>query len=396
MPEAPLNTAIPDAIQLPSDLLGDVAWLGLVGPATNLNLRIAGTPATWMAELAGAPEVVGIQRLITLARTGASFIVRWDEKAWDAVRQSAAIFPLLAIAMLLSKCKHEVLRDDGSVAQVSADESVKALLKYRFARDFFSDREMVVCVDRFGGQLPWDLYSPTDQRLRTREDFETLVVDAITAHVGEGTSRQTIYKNAGALGVVVAELVENTDIHGRLDLQGRTLGDDAFRGVIFKRIKRELPIIRAAKGAQTSHEVECFEVSVFDSGIGYFQSYTRGEKVACADLEYEWKVLHNCLERHYHPELRDHSAGHRAMGLYEVLRAIQSLKGRIEIRTGRLYAYRTFLEGELQAQMKEKQPLAYHAWPVPKLLDLDKKYVARPSEHEPLAGSSVRIIIPLG
>ncbi len=81
MLEAALNTAIPDAIDLPSGLLGDVGWLGLVGPATSLNLRIVGTPSTWTAELGGAPEVVGIQRLITLAMTGASFIVRWDERA---------------------------------------------------------------------------------------------------------------------------------------------------------------------------------------------------------------------------------------------------------------------------------------------------------------------------
>lgn len=395
MPEAPLNMVIPDAIELPSGLLEDVAWLGSVGKQTNLNLRVSGAPATWDRELAGAPEVVGVQRLITLARAGASFTVQWEEKAWNAVRQSAAIFPLFAIAMLLSRSQHEVRHEDGSVTRVDVDDSIKGLLKHRLARDLFADREMVVCVDRLGGQLPWDLYLATNRRLRPREDFETLVVDAITAHAGEASSRQSIYKNAGALGVVVAELVENTDIHGRLDLEGRTLGDDAYRGVIFKRIQRELPVLRTAKGAPTTHLVDCFEVSVFDSGIGYFKSYTRGEQVASTDLEYEWKVLHNCLERHYHPDLRDHSAGHRAMGLYEVLRAIQTLKGRIEIRTGRLYAYRTFLDGELQAQMQAKQPLAHHAWPVPKLLDLDRKYVARPSEHEPLCGSSVRIIIPL-
>jgi hypothetical protein len=41
------------------------------------------------------------------------------------------------------------------------------------------------------------------------------------------------------------------------------------------------------------------------------------------------------------------------MGLYEVLRALQTLKGYIEIRTGRLFAQRTFFEGALQPQMKK-------------------------------------------
>jgi hypothetical protein len=339
--------------------------------------------------------VVGVQRLVTLARRGARFNIEWEEKGWRAVKTSAAIFPLLAIVLLLNKGTHSIRRADGTNEALVVDEAVKGLLKYRLARDLFADSEMVVCADGLGTPLPWDFYQPANQRLRPRADFETLVVDAITAQVGEAASRDSIYRNAGALGVVVAELVENTDMHGRLDLVGRTLGEDAYRGVIFKRIKVEVPVPRAAKGTPSARSVDCFEVSVFDSGIGYFESYTRGDKPATAELEHEWKVLHNCLERHYHPEVRDHSAGHRAMGLYEVLRAIQALKGRIEIRTGRLYAYRTFLDGELQAQMTHREPLAYHAWPVPKLLDLDKKYVARPSQHELLCGSSVRIIIPL-
>lgn len=78
-----------------------------------------------------------------------------------------------------------------------------------------------------------------------------------------------------------------------------------------------------------------------------------------------------------------------------MLRAIQALKGRIEIRTGRLFAYRTFLDGELQAQMQPRTEFSRLAWPVPKLLDVGKKYVANPSANEHLIGASVRIIVPL-
>lgn len=394
MPEVSPLPAIPTAIELPAGLLGDVGWLVRVGPETSLTLRVPGVATSLEAEFEGTPEVVAIQRLITLARRGARFHVEWEEKAWNAVKTSAAIFPLLAVALLLSKASHSIRLADGTNGALAVGEAVKGLLKHRLARDLFADNEMVVCVDGLG-TLPWDFYLPSSQRLRPRDDFETLVVDAITAQVGEAASRDSIYRNAGALGVIVAELVENTDMHGRLDLAGRTLGEDAYRGVIFKRIKVDVQVLRAAKGEPTNRSVDCFEVSVFDSGIGYFESYTRGDKLSAENLDYEWKVLHNCLERHYHPEIRDHSAGHRAMGLYEILRAIQTLKGRIEIRTGRLYAYRTFLDGEIQAQMTHKVPLAHHAWPVPKLLDLDRKYVARPSQHELLCGSSVRIIIPL-
>jgi hypothetical protein len=35
------------------------------------------------------------------------------------------------------------------------------------------------------------------------------------------------------------------------------------------------------------------------------------------------------------------------------------------------------------------------AWPEPRLLDLDKRYLALPTEHELLVGASVRILVPL-
>jgi hypothetical protein len=394
MPDAPLSV-IPDVIELPTGLLEAAPWLDLVNAGTTLTFNVGEGYTTWKSELGATPEVVGIQRLISLARKDASFEVLWNEKALKTVLSSAAIFPLLAIVLLLSRATHRVRHADGSSESIDVGDAVRPLLKHRLARDLFADSEMVVCLDGRGAPLPWDIYLPHSQTLRPREDFETLVVDALTAQVAEGTSRDTVYRNASSLGTVVAELVENTDMHGRLDVAGRALGTDAFRGLIFKRIKMDVPYVRPARGTPTSRMVEFFEVSVFDSGVGYFEAYTRGEQARNADLNYEWKVLHNCLERHYHPDVKDHSAGHRAMGLYEVLKAIQVLKGRIEIRTGRLYAYRTFLDGELQAQMTLKEGFAYHGWPVPKLLDVNKRYLARPSEHEPLCGSSVRIVIPL-
>ncbi|MEJ1935209.1 hypothetical protein WDZ92_33860, partial [Nostoc sp. NIES-2111] len=343
------NPTVPSVIELPGGLLSDVRWLGLVNEGTKVTLHVTEDCLSRVVELGAPPEVVGIQRLVTLARAGASLEVRWNEKVWKTVQSSLAIFPLLAILAMLSRATHVVRRDDGTTDSVTTHEAVKGLLKHRLARDLFSDSEMVVCVDGLGVPLPWDLYVPHSQTLRPREDFETLVVDAITAQVAEGASRDNVYRNASSLGTVVAELVENADVHGRLDVSGYPLGKDSFRGVIFKRINVDVPVVRPAKGAPTSRKVECFEVSVFDSGVGYFEAYTRGESVSGADLEYEWKVLHNCMERHYHPDVKDHSAGHRAMGLYEVLKAIQRLTGRIEIRTGRLYAYRTFLYGEIQA-----------------------------------------------
>jgi hypothetical protein len=135
---------------------------------------------------------------------------------------------------------------------------------------------------------------------------------------------------------------------------------------------------------------------VFDTGMGYLQSFTRQPLTDQTDLGLEWKVFHNCLERHHDPELRDLRAAHRGMGLAEVLRALQDMEGRIEIRTGRLFAQRTFLPGELQALMAPfSSPMAHRRQPVPKMLDYQKKYVGVPTKHDPVVGTAVRVIVPL-
>jgi len=305
------------------------------------------------------------------------------------------MFPLLAVLLLMRNSAHKVIAENGESADLPLERIRRAILSHRLARDFFADSDTIICADSAGEPLPEDLYDPATLRLHAREDFETLVVDALLAQVGDSSRRSEIYSRASTLGVVLAELFENTDMHGRLDSIGRPLGEDSLRGLIFKRVKVEVPVLRPPIGAPKTRILECFEASVFDSGIGYFASYTRGALSEATSLEEEWKVLHNCLERHYYPELLDSRAGHRALGLYEVLRGLQSLHGRIEIRTGRLFAYRTFLDGELQAKMKPRAAYAHFSWPAPKLLDVGKRYRAQPSEHEFLVGSSVRIIIPL-
>ena len=386
---------IPAGIQLPVDLMAAMPWFQLVDGKATLNLVV---PADYEAQLQnafGQSEVVGIQRLLTFARLGAKFCVTWDEGVARKVTSGASIFPLLAVLLMLKNASHVVKLANGGQTDIPLERIRPAVLRHQLARDLFSDSDILVCADDSGASLPSDLYDLDTLKLHQREDFETLVVDALTAQLGADSNKAAIYRNANSLGRIVAELFENTDMHGKLDLQGRPLGENSLRGLVFKRVKVTIPEMRPQKGAAVTRNVDCFEASVFDSGVGYFASYTRGlanDKTSIVD---EWKVLHNCLERHYHPELTDHRSSHRALGLYEVLRAIQSLKGRIEIRTGRLFAYRTFLDGELQAQMQPRAAYSHLAWPVPRLLDVGKKYVANPSVNERLLGSSVRIIVPL-
>jgi hypothetical protein len=385
------------SIELPLGLMSDTPWFKNVTKETALDFLI---PANYDSLIQGAldrSEVLGIQRLLTLAHHSSQINVYWDENIIQRVRSSASIYPLLAVLLLLKNATHFIkssATDLPNIA-VSLKSARKLILQHRLKRDLFSDSDILICDDAAGETLPIDLYDSKTQQLLPREDLETLIEDVLTAQLGSSVKRKEINSRANALGVIFSELFENTDMHGRLDLMKKPLQYDNLRGIVLKRIKVKIPETKKISDAENSRVVDCFEISVFDAGLGYFASYMRQNFDSTIDLNLEWRVLHNCLERHYHPELVDHRASHRAMGLYEVLRALQTLKGYIEIRTGRLFAQRTFFEGALQPQMESLSEFSRFAWPKPKLLDVAKRYVAIPSEHEFLLGSSIRIIIPL-
>ncbi|MCR5882970.1 hypothetical protein LRS03_08920 [Rhizobacter sp. J219] len=380
-------------VRLPEALLNDFGWAeGLTGARHVLLVIPADYPQLSTAAPA-ASEVIGIQRLISLARK-AVIGVAWDAQAWEKVRAQPALFPLLSAVLALRQVQHWT---QGAEARVSLDVSAtqRAVTTHRLAKAAAFASDLAICVEGAGDGLSGDIYDPRTLRLHPRSFFESLAVEALTTGTVTVEAAERLYKNASLLGTMLAELIENSDMHGRLDASGRPILEAGLRGLVFRRLTLPMHIPRAGKDSPTTRDVPCFEASIFDSGIGYFASYTRAPLQPDTDLKLEWQVLHNCLERHYFPKLADGRPGHRGMGLYEVLRALQVLKGRIEFRTGRLYAYRTFLQGELQAQMKPKAPLAHLAWPEPRLLDHDKKYVAIPTQHEVLVGSSVRIIVPL-
>lgn len=395
-----MTAHLPVEIQLPFGLTDERLNLRVICKAkTPVVLEM---PADFDEQLDGSKgtfgEVFAIQIVLTLVRSKVPLFIRWSSDTVAALIGSAATKPLVAVLVSLEGARHQI---SGAIAEAELlkllAETRKSLAKYRLQTDFFSDRQIVLCTDSRGYSYPPDLYE-AEARLRSREDFEGLIQDILVGQIANISEATEAYRFSSALGVIVAELFENTHIHGRFDLSGALLKPDAMRGLVFKRIKFDLPLTVIVDGRHkaTMQVKECLEVSVFDAGVGYFQSFTREPFTDETDLGFEWKVLHNCLERHHDPEIRDVRAAHRGMGLTEVLRALQQLQGRIEVRTGRLFAQRTFLPGELQAQMQPlTSPLAYRRQPIPKMLDYQKKYVGVPSKHDPVVGTAVRVIVPL-
>lgn len=397
MPPSPDTKGKP--VRLPQDLL-----LGKVPVRARdlcdegmLRVRVTDDYEALVAAISGWSEVLAIQTLLTAAKLADRVVVEWQAGIARKAFASPPIFPLLAVLLVLRDAEHvHDAANDGDGRQFDLASARSAIHSHVLSKGFFVDSQIVLCADSLGKSTPHDLYDPKTRRLRNRADIETVVLDLLAGHQYRADHEYGLSKPK-ALAIIVAELFENTHLHGRLDLDLRPVGPNSVRGLVIKRMELKVPPRMGTKDGSAGRSVAALELSIFDAGVGYFSSFTREGLGPTTDLRHEWKVLHNCLERHYNPELPDQRSSHRGMGLNEVLRSLQSLGGSLEIRTGRLFAYRSFVEGELQPQMQinpsEWTPV--HIWPKPVLLDTAKRYVAQPTEHEQLIGSSVRILVPL-
>lgn len=379
--------------RLPEAILADFSWHADLAAQAVVVLVVPDEYEAVLRKNLAASEVVAIQRLITLVRR-ATVQVHWESDIAARVSAQPHLFPLLAILLLLDSVSHSVWTE-GKLQSRSVKGVGKVIQQHRLLQTKPGDSDLAVSLEGHVSSLALDLYDPGTLSLLPRDNFVTLAVELFGSQINAGQPVRNVYNKANLLGTILAELIENSEMHGRLDTKGRPILNSAVRGVMFRRVTTTFDIKGKLGGTPISKEVECFEASVFDSGIGYYESYTREPLRAENEIGMEWKVLHKCLERHFYQELPDSRPAHRGMGLYEVLRALQVLKGRIEFRTGSVFAYRTFFDEELQVSMEQRQPLAHFAWPKPRLLDVEKKYLALPTKQEQLTGSSVRILVPL-
>lgn len=338
-------------------------------------------------------EVFAIQRLLTIAKLGIPISIRWGPNIGKRLEKVARLEPLLAVTLMLQGAEHKCSGLDAHQIEQTLLSARLGIQKNRITSDLFSPSQMLLCADSRGIGRPEQLYLAKGGALRPRSHFETLVQEVLETELKSTGDTAKRFKWASSLGVIVAELFENTDIHAMTDLKGARFSTNAMRGLIFKRIRLTVPL-RDANHRFKDVDKECLEISIFDTGLGYFRSFTRSDEDL--GIEFEWRVLHKCLERHFDKDIADPRPAHRGLGLNEVLRALQTLAGRIEIRTGRTFGYRTFIEGQLQAQMQPPiDELSNFSWPRPRLLDTTKKVVAIPTPHEYVVGCAIRVVIPL-
>ena len=342
-------------------------------------------------ELSG--EVFAIQRLLAISRLEIQTTVLWGIAISQRLPEITRLQPLLAVALMLQGVSHRLAGLELPHAEQVLTAARQGVLKHRLIRDLFSPSQLLLCADSRGHGRPEQLYLARGGALRPRSHFETLVQEVLATELQATADTARQFKWASNLGVIVAELFENTDMHAMSDLSGARFSINAMRGLMFKRIQLTVQL-RGADNKLKEVAKDCLEISVFDTGLGYFRSFTRSEE--SRDIEFEWRVLHKCLERHFDEDIPEPRPAHRALGLAEVLRSLQTLAGRIEIRTGRTFGYRTFIDGQLQAQMHPPgSEWSRFAWPKPKLLDATKKVVAIPTAHDDIIGSAIRVVVPL-
>jgi len=366
-------------------------------------------------DLPGA-EGLAIQRLLTLAQSLPSIKFVWAHAAARRVLSSPALHPLAAVALCLSNAAH-VCQGEQVFRKEDFVRARQTLLAHKLAADMFSERQILICLDNQRPSLPFDLYEPSTRRLRRDDEFESLVDNLLFAQGGPGFSAEVLPKVRLPLAVILRELIENTDDHAKTNFDGSVLQPNAVRGLLVKRIMEERRF--PTKQAGDKPPVPCLEFTIFDSGIGYYNSYrrqllqgqARGAPVKVGDkqadiiqshelgpdvpLDTEYAILLKCLGRHSDNAIPDPRPGHRGMGLYEVLRALNMMQGMFEVRTGRIHGYRSFLEGELRIQLEPRSSEMRPGMPKASLLDVANKYVTKPTEHELVRGSVVRVVVPL-
>ena len=300
-------------------------------------------------ELPGV-EALAIQRLITLAHDAATLKVFWHTAAARRLLDSPSVHPLAAVALCLNNAEHTA-PEDAKLSPDAFDRARTKVLGHKLSADMFTDRQVVMCLDFERPSLPADLYEPSTRRLRPEADFESLVDDLVYAQHGAGFKAEKLSRLRLALAVILRELLENTDDHAKTDFEGKVLRPNSIRGLLVKRIleTRRLP----KRAATDLPPVPCLEFTVFDSGIGYYNSYrrqllrgqARGEPVVVGDkqadtvrgfelgsnvsVEVEYAIVLKCLGRHSEnaKAIPDSRPGHRGMGLYEVLRALKAMQG---------------------------------------------------------------------
>jgi hypothetical protein len=237
----------------------------------------------------------------------------------------------------------------------------------------------------YSGQLWTDV-----SRLRGRPPLGHRVL-GISGHNPEGWGEN--YSATGsALGMLLFELLQNTDVHARTNVFGKPLPRSVralhARGIAEKRdvLTRSDPGNRAlmefianVPTASTNERIRLLVVSVMDSGPGLAATLLRRENyLAPRSPAHEWEYFLRALRMTSSGSTREPLRG---LGLRRVQTFLTALGGYARIRSGRFEVERDFAKHPYTGP--EESPRVWWGG------------VKAPTAKEQLAGTAFTLVIPV-
>lgn len=334
-------------------------------------------------------DAFAIQRFLSVIRMASNAIIVWHDSAIDGVKSAPGHVPLLSSAIMLDDVIHELA--DGSMMNASKRTALrKQVQDHQFSPNWFDSADSIICADYISKGWHKDVYT-SPGKLKDRNALEELINDLVGAKIEGLDDAGTLRTWRDSLAAVIYELFENTHIHGRFDYDKKTISKDLIRSIVVRRVK-------ASSGGNTmkvrnQNTIDSLEISVIDSGIGFFGSRFSRHIAVEDDLLVEWQNVKSCLE--VHVGASPISQSHRGIGLYEVLRALHFLKGSLQVRSGRVFGYRSFFPGDLTVQMESQSSRDRPGMPKVRLLDFQEPYRPTPNLNPIVRGVVVRTLVPL-
>lgn len=181
----------------------------------------------------------------------------------------------------------------------------------------------------------WDTVYNIKRELLSEETF----VSQYTGLIQKATQFKYAKNEIKDVVKIIYELYKNTYQHAYLP----NLSDLSMRGFYAKKISINtqndeigqyqdyIDSIQKNRNAKTQI-LYFLELSVFDSGYGYFFSVTKEIPDANTDKEYEKEITFKCFEKHFSSK----TTGIHGEGLSSVVNLLVKLKGLMVLRTGRV------------------------------------------------------------
>ncbi|MBT1696078.1 hypothetical protein KK083_04265 [Fulvivirgaceae bacterium PWU4] len=238
-----------------------------------------------------------------------------------------------------------------------------------------------------------------NQKLCTEQDFLNLTEVLLnTALKNNSILIEKFREIKDDINSIVFELFENTHKWARKSYTEQFL-DPSYRGIYTTFYKLEKKNIKdylnspgllsyfeslASKVDQSYKYLTFLEISVIDSGSGLAQRYAERDADSMTVSE-EYQFLKECLMKNKtsHKEFSD--AQGRGIGLHRTMELLDSKKGFLRIRSGRMHLYRNFLKFPFLNKESSNPNYSLQDWDTNSTI---------PENRPMIEGTSISIILP--